>query len=127
MSADYFPFLSEPSNLRNRTTFYHTLARLLFMEDTPAKFKSFVAPLQQVLVGLASASSSGSNAATLRSSVPKETVIGLFRDLRGVATATNSRRTYGECWRLGPLACLLFVIGSPCKAPCNHRHGDSGR
>ncbi|KAI3436525.1 hypothetical protein D9Q98_005942 [Chlorella vulgaris] len=94
-TSDYFPFLSEPSNLRNRTTFYHTLARLLFMEDTPAKFKSFVAPLQQVLVGLASASSSGSNAATLRSSVPKETVIGLFRDLRGVATATNSRRTYG--------------------------------
>lgn len=46
--ADYFPFLSDPSNLRNRTTFYHTLARLLFMEDTPAKFKSFVAPLQQV-------------------------------------------------------------------------------
>jgi exportin-7 len=46
--ADYFPFLTEPANLRNRTTFYHTLARLLFMEDTPAKFKSFVAPLQQV-------------------------------------------------------------------------------
>ncbi len=47
-AADYFPFLTDPSNLRNRTTFYHTLARLLFMEDTPAKFKSFVAPLQQV-------------------------------------------------------------------------------
>lgn len=28
--------------------------------------------------------------------VPRETVIGLFRDLRGVALATNSRRTYGE-------------------------------
>lgn len=47
MPADYFPFLTDPANLRNRTTFYHTLARLLFMEDTPAKFKSFVAPLQQ--------------------------------------------------------------------------------
>lgn len=50
-AADYFPFLTDPSNLRNRTTFYHTLARLLFMEDTPAKFKSFVAPLQQVRAG----------------------------------------------------------------------------
>lgn len=48
LQADYFPFLTDPTNLRNRTTFYHTLARLLFMEDTPAKFKSFVAPLQQV-------------------------------------------------------------------------------
>ena len=46
--ADYFPFLTPPANLRNRTTFYNTPARLLFMEDTPAKFKSFVAPLQQV-------------------------------------------------------------------------------
>ena len=49
--ADYFPFLTHPANLRNRTTFYNTLARLLFMEDTPAKFKSFVAPLQQVRGG----------------------------------------------------------------------------
>ncbi|KAL4457497.1 hypothetical protein ABPG75_012362 [Micractinium tetrahymenae] len=94
-TSDYFPFLTDPSNLRNRTTFYHTLARLLYMEDTPAKFKSFVAPLQQVLVGLASASANGTSAAALRSSVPKETIIGLFRDLRGIATATNSRRTYG--------------------------------
>ena len=30
-----------------RPVFYSTLARLLFMEDTPAKFHSFVAPLQQ--------------------------------------------------------------------------------
>jgi hypothetical protein len=33
-----------------RPVFYSTLARLLFMEDTPAKFHSFVAPLQQVRV-----------------------------------------------------------------------------
>ena len=110
LPADYFPFLTDPSNLRNRTTFYHTLARLLFMEDTPAKFKSFVAPLQQVLAGLAAASSNATNAAALRASVPRETVIGLFRDLRGIATATNSRRTYGESavWvLLLPLALLL--------------------
>ena len=45
-TSDHFGFLEEHS--RNRTTFYFTLARLLFMEDTPANFKSFVAPLQQV-------------------------------------------------------------------------------
>ena len=43
-----FAFLDQPVNSRARTSFYHTLARLLFMEDTPAKFKAFVAPLQQV-------------------------------------------------------------------------------
>lgn len=94
-TAEYFPFLTGPANLRSRTTFYHTLARLLFMEDTPQKFKAFVAPLQQVLLGLATASSSGANAAALRGTVPQETAVGLFRDLRGIAAATNSRRTYG--------------------------------
>ncbi len=43
-----FAFLDQAVNSRARTSFYHTLARLLFMEDTPAKFKAFVAPLQQV-------------------------------------------------------------------------------
>lgn len=41
-------FLREPANFRNRTIFYCTLGKLLFLEDTPAKFKTFVAPLQQV-------------------------------------------------------------------------------
>ena len=45
-TSDHFGFLKEHS--RNRTTFHYTLARLLFMEDTTANFKSFVAPLQQV-------------------------------------------------------------------------------
>ncbi len=47
-TAEHFAFLDDPANSRSRTSFYCTLARLLFMEDTPAKFKSFVAPLQQV-------------------------------------------------------------------------------
>ncbi len=51
----------------------------------------------QVLVGLASASSGATSAGALRQSVPEKTVVGIFRDLRGIAMATNSRRTYGEC------------------------------
>ena len=47
-NSENFTFLEEPGNSRARSLFYHTLARLLFMEDTPAKFKTFVAPLQQV-------------------------------------------------------------------------------
>ncbi|KAK9818400.1 hypothetical protein WJX72_012091 [[Myrmecia] bisecta] len=94
-TSEHFAFLDDPANTRNRTTFYYTLARLLFMEDTPSKFKSFVAPLQQVLLALATASNGATNAAALRSSVPKATVIGLMRDIRGITMATNSRRTYG--------------------------------
>lgn len=77
-----------------RTTFYSTLARLLFMDEQPSKFKAFVAPLQNVLQGLAQAAASATSATALRQAVPKSTVIGLFRDLRGIAAATNSRRTY---------------------------------
>lgn len=46
----------------------------------------------QVLSGMA-ATAAGSPQA-LRAAVPKSLVIGLFRDLRGIAAATNSRRTY---------------------------------
>lgn len=38
--------------------------------------------------------SEGTTAAELRQKVPRDTVIGLFRDLRGIVSATNSRRTY---------------------------------
>jgi len=93
--AEHFSFLTQRGNMRARPMFYATLARLLFMEDTPTKFHSFVAPLQQVLVQLGQASSGGANPAALRQSVPQDTVAGLFRDLRGIAIATNSRRTYG--------------------------------
>jgi hypothetical protein len=47
-TRDHFAFLDDPANARNRTTFYYTLARLLFMEDTPSKFKAFMDPLNQV-------------------------------------------------------------------------------
>lgn len=57
---------------------------------------------------LGQASSGGANPAALRQSVPQDTVAGLFRDLRGIAIATNSRRTYGE-----PLA-----VAAPFLSPC---------
>ena len=50
----------------------------------------------QLLAGLASASSGATTSAALRQSVPQSTVVGIFRDLRGIAMATNSRRTYGN-------------------------------
>ncbi|KFM22754.1 Exportin-7 [Auxenochlorella protothecoides] len=119
-TAEYFPFLAGQANLRARTTFYSTLARLLFMDDTPDRFKAFVAPMQQVFDSLATASRSAGSPAALRASVSNETVAGLFRDLRGVAAATSTRRTYGMLFDwLYPanfpviLACLEAWSGDP--------------
>lgn len=94
-TADHYAFLDAPANGRNRTTYYATLARLLFMEDTPQRFRAFVLPLHQVLLQLGQAVAAAPTAAALRQSVPMGRVAGLFRDLRGIASATATRRTYG--------------------------------
>lgn len=120
-TAEHFPFLLNAANLRARTTYYLTLARLLLMDDTPASFKAFMVPLGQVLARLAAtvqrAGGGAAGAAALRSSVARETVVGLFRDLRGVATATSNRRTYGEL----ALGSLWGVAGS-----CSWSFGRTG-
>lgn len=94
-TPENFPFLNSPANGRNRTTFYFTLTKLLFVEDSPQQFKVFVTPQQQVLVNLASVSQNATSAPMLRQAGVQDAVIGLMRDLRGIAMATNSRRTYG--------------------------------
>jgi hypothetical protein len=48
-----------------------------------------------VLLQLGQAVSSAPTAAALRQAVPVAHVAGLFRDLRGIASATATRRTYG--------------------------------
>jgi exportin-7 len=88
---EYFPFLDEPLNTRHRTTFYATLGRLLFMDDSPSKFKAFVAPFQQVFAMI---ESQADDINRFRSQQVTPSLIGLFRDLRGITMATNSRRNY---------------------------------
>lgn len=116
-TSSAFHFLDHPVNGRNRTVFYSTLARLLFMEDTPHRFKVFVEPLTQVLNAIAAAAA---NPQTLTQQVPQQLVVGLFRDLRGIAAATSTRRTYGLLFDwLYPqhmpvvLKCLEAWSGSP--------------
>lgn len=48
-----------------------------------------------MLLALSSASNNASSPESLRRNVPKERVVGLLRDLRGITTATNNRRAYG--------------------------------
>lgn len=89
-TRDHFPFLEEYKCSRSRTTFYYTLGWLIFMEDSPVKFKASVEPLRQVLISLESTPETA-----FRTDAVKYALIGLMRDLRGIAMATNSRRTYG--------------------------------
>ncbi|KAF8061166.1 XPO7 [Scenedesmus sp. PABB004] len=94
-TSAYYAFLEHPTNGRNRTCYYNTLARLLFMEDVPQRFKGFMAPLASAFSEVAARSSGCSSPSALRASTPQAAVVGLFRDLRGVAAATSTRRTYG--------------------------------
>ncbi|GMH11276.1 hypothetical protein Nepgr_013117 [Nepenthes gracilis] len=89
-TREHFPFLEDSRCSRSRTTFYYILAWLIFLEDSPVKFKSSMEPLSQVFISLESTPN-----AMFRNEHVKYSLIGLMRDLRGIAMATNSRRTYG--------------------------------
>ncbi|XP_020528285.1 exportin-7 isoform X3 [Amborella trichopoda] len=89
-TRENFPFLDEYKCSRSRTTFYYTIGWLIFMEDSPVKFKTFMDALLQVFLNLESTPDT-----VFRTDTVKYALIGLMRDLRGIAMATNSRRTYG--------------------------------
>ncbi|AQK82893.1 ARM repeat superfamily protein [Zea mays] len=89
-SPENFPFLAEYKCSRSRTTFYYILGSLVFMEDSPVKFRTFMEPLQQVALNLEATPD-----AAFRTDVAKRAFVGWMRDLRGIAMATNSRKTYG--------------------------------
>ena len=75
----------------------------------------------QVLVALSSASNGATSAQALRATVPKERVVGLVRDLRGITTATNNKKTYGMQPALWP-ACALASLQDalpPCLTTSN--------
>lgn len=94
---DNFPFMKGPDSRmgRNRTTFYQTLLRVLFASagsnfDSELEFTRFMEPLRlklEILAGLPD------NAFLADPSV-KTAVVGVLRDLRGVATTVSNRKTY---------------------------------
>ena len=92
-TREHFPFLDDPACSRNRTTFYYTLGSLIFLEadSAAARFKAFIVPLQTTMEALAQ---QAADPAAFRSEPVKRALIGLFRDLRGLVTATNVKRTY---------------------------------
>lgn len=93
-TEDHFPFLSVPSNARHRTTFHTTLSRLLLSPGGEDKleltFDEFLQPIINTLKQLESLSPS-----ELRTEAARRPLIGIFRDLRGIAASLHNRRTYG--------------------------------
>ncbi|KAH9602303.1 hypothetical protein KSS87_012981 [Heliosperma pusillum] len=85
----HFRFL-EDHRSRKRTKFYCIIGSLVFMEDSIVKFRQSMDPFLQVFVNLESTSDH-----VFRSETVKCALVGLMRDLRGIAIAANSRRTYG--------------------------------
>jgi len=85
-----FPFLDVAANSRLRTTFYSTLCKLLFSDDSTLKFKQFMAPFTELLTQLREQTSQEA----FQSPNVCKALIGLLRDLRGVVSACSSRRTY---------------------------------
>ncbi|KAK7267202.1 hypothetical protein RIF29_19867 [Crotalaria pallida] len=89
-NREQFPFLENWECFRSRTTLYYIIGMLVFMEDSLLKFKSSMEQFLQVFVGLESTPD-----AMFQSDAVKFAFIGLMRDLRGIAMATNSRKSYG--------------------------------
>ncbi|GAA0181833.1 transporter [Lithospermum erythrorhizon] len=89
-TSEHFPFLKEYRCSRSRTTFYYTIGCLIFMEDSAVMFKSSMDSLSQVFINLEAMRDE-----VFRTDTVKYALIGLTRDLRGIAMATNNRRTYG--------------------------------
>ncbi|GMI27904.1 hypothetical protein TeGR_g12485 [Tetraparma gracilis] len=107
-TAEHFPFLSAPSNTRHRTTFHTTLTRLLFSstpEEQPLTWEQFISPISDTLSKLNSLSN-----AELRAQNVLGPLIGVLRDLRGIASSLHNRRTYGLLFdTLFPAHFPLFV------------------
>lgn len=121
-SKEHFPFLEEYGNFRSRTIFYSTLGRLMFMElgvnlgEAPKAFRGFMLPLATATGALLNQAKLGQ----LNNPASKAQLIGLMRDLRGVAVSTSSKRTYGYLFdwfypRRSPV--LLAALEAYCEDP----------
>lgn len=90
-----FPFLNVPSNARHRTTFHAILVRLLLSptgeEKLGINFDQFMEPLIKTMTQL-----DGLDSSQLRSEAARQPLIGVFRDLRGVAISLHNRKAYSK-------------------------------
>ena len=92
-TEEHFPFLAIPGNARQRTVFHATLTRLLLSpageEKLSLTFEQFLEPIATKLTQLESLSPTD-----LRAEACRQPLIGVFRDLRGIAASLHNRKTY---------------------------------
>jgi exportin-7 len=103
--GENFPFLGYDNDNKHRITFYSALSRLVFSaaEDLDNSFDLFVQPNLDILVQL----NQTENLSTPRCRVA---LVGILRDLRGIALATNNKRTFNLFFdAVYPVAFPLFV------------------
>jgi len=86
-----FPFLQLPRNVRYRTTFYTSLARLVFFEDDSERFEPFIAPLVRQVEALAPS-------VLARGQAEHAAIVGACRDMRGVMAAAHNRSAFLQCF-----------------------------
>mmetsp|Transcript_21423 Transcript_21423/g.46535 ORF Transcript_21423/g.46535 Transcript_21423/m.46535 type:complete len:1110 (-) Transcript_21423:197-3526(-) len=101
-----FPFLNVPSNARHRTTFHAILVRLLLSPGGEDKLGLTLDKFMEPIVGTMS-QLGALDSTHLRSEAARMPLIGVFRDLRGVAMSLHNRRTFG----------MLFDILEPRHLP----------
>ncbi|RAL45197.1 hypothetical protein DM860_014607 [Cuscuta australis] len=101
-TKEHFPFLEKHARSRSRTTFYHIIGWLIFVEGSSMKFKMTMDPLLQVFLTLESVQDT-----MFRTDTVKYALIGLMRDIRGIAMATYNHRAY----------CQLFDWIYPARMP----------
>ncbi|XP_033102804.1 exportin-7-like isoform X2 [Anneissia japonica] len=101
-TSDQFPFLGvngtlSLNDMRCRTTFYTALGRLLMVDlgEDEQRFENFMMPLTQALdfVGV-QLSSAEKGVVSFNEAQAKRTLIGVARDLRGIAFAFNTITSY---------------------------------
>ena len=87
--GDHFPFLGYDSDNKYRISFYTALTRLVFTaaEDINNEFDDFITPNLEIIEQL-------NQTQDLSDAGAKLALVGLFRDLRGVAQATSTKRTF---------------------------------
>lgn len=105
-TEDHFPFLSVRANVRHRTTFHATLTRLILQPNGEDKlgltFAQFMEPITTTMKKLDSLSMTD-----LANEAARWPLIGVFRDLRGIASSLHNRKSY----------VLLFEILHPLHLP----------
>ncbi|XP_046373798.1 exportin-7-like isoform X2 [Haliotis cracherodii] len=99
-TSEHFPFLgitagsSPVADMRCRTTFYTALGRLLLVDlgEDEEKFDQFMMPLTAAFDAVGNLLSNGTSAMDVEGA--KRSLIGLARDLRGIAFAFNTKTSY---------------------------------